>query len=268
MKMHTVSRLVAAAALACSAGAAMAHNIWLKPSSTVLSKADWVTVDAAVSNDLFFFNHRPMAVDKLLITAPDGSSIEPKNVHKGELRSVFDLKPEQTGTYQLAVANSNVMGSYKDAAGQMKRLRGTAQEIIDQIPADAQDVRVMESASRVETFVTMGKPSAIRASGKGLELVPVTHPNDLVVGEPVVLAFHVDGQPTAGVEVVLVRDGKRYRDSMEEIKLLSDAQGQVKLSFALPGMYWLDADAKDAKTSHPRIKERRLAYVATLEVLP
>jgi len=66
--MHSLSRLVIAAALACGAGAAMAHNLWMKPSATVLSKADWVTVDAAVSNDIFFFNHRPLAVDKLTIT--------------------------------------------------------------------------------------------------------------------------------------------------------------------------------------------------------
>lgn len=266
--MNTMTRLVLATALACGAASALAHNVWMKPSSTVLSKADWVTVDAAVSNDLFFFNHRPMGIDKLVITAPDGSTVAPKNVHKGELRSVFDLKPEQAGTYQLAVVNSGTNGGYKDAAGQMKRLRGTAEEILTQIPADAQEVRLSESASRVETFVTMGKPSAIKPSGKGLELVPVTHPNDLVVGDAATLAFHIDGQPAAGVEVVLVQDGKRYRDSLEEIKATTDAKGQFKVTFTKPGMYWLDADAQDSKTSHPKIKERRLAYVATLEVLP
>lgn len=266
--MHSLSRLVIAAALACGAGAAMAHNLWMKPSATVLSKADWVTVDAAVSNDIFFFNHRPLAVDKLTITAPDGSTVAPVNLHKGELRSVFDLKSEQAGTYRLALVNHNVMGSYQDAAGQRKRLRGTPEEILQQIPADAKDVKVSEGHTRVETFVTMGKPSALKPSGQGLELVPVTHPNDLVVGEAVVLAFHVDGKPAAGVEVALVRDGKRYRDSVEEQSFKTDSQGQITLKFAQPGMYWLDADAHDNKTSHPRISERRLAYIATLEVLP
>lgn len=266
--MHSIQRLVIAAALACGASAAMAHNLWIKPSSTVLSKSDWVTVDAAVSNDMFFFNHRPLMVDNIAITAPDGSAVAAQNMHKGALRSVFDIKPEQPGTYQLALASHNIMGGYKDAAGQPKRLRGTPQEIFAQIPADAQEVRVMESFNRIETFVTVGKPSAIRPSGKGLELVPVTHPNDLVAGEEVVLAFQVDGQPAADVEVVLVRDGKRYRDSLEEQTFKTDSKGQIKLTFAQPGMYWLDADAKDGKTSDARIKERRLAYTATLEVLP
>lgn len=266
--MKTMHHWIAAAALACSSGAALAHNVWMKPSSTVLSKADWVTVDAAVSNDLFFFNHRPMGIDKLAITAPDGSTVAPLNVHKGELRSVFDLKPEQAGTYRLAVVNSGAMGSYKDAAGQMKRLRGSADDILKQVPADAQEVRLVESASRVETFVTMGKPSALTPSGKGLELVPITHPNDVVVGEPFHLSFHVDGQPAANVDIVLVRDGKRYRDGMEEIKLTTDAKGHASVTFAQPGMYWLDADLNDHQTSHPKFTDRRMAYVATLEVLP
>lgn len=269
--MFSVNRISVALALACAAWGAQAHNVWMKPSSTVLSKADWVTVDAAVSNDMFFFNHRPLGVDKLSITAPDGSQVAPLNVHKGELRSVFDLKPEQTGTYQLAIVNSGLSGSYKDAAGQPKRLRGSAEEVakqIQQMPADAKDLQVAESVSRIETFVTMGKPSAVRLSGKGLELAPVTHPNDLVVGEEVTLAFHVDGKPAAGVEVVLVPDGKRYRDAVNEIKLVTDAKGQFKVKFPTAGMYWLDADAKDNKTTHALAKERRLAYVATLEVLP
>ncbi|MFT3815413.1 MAG: DUF4198 domain-containing protein [Acidovorax sp.] len=267
--MFSATRIAAALALACAAVGAQAHSVWMKPSSTVLSKSEWVTVDAAVSNDMFFFNHFPLALDKLVITAPDGSTVAPQNTLKGALRSVFDLKPDQPGTYQLTIANTGAFGSYQDAAGQKKRLRGpSVAEVAKQIPADAKDVQVVENVSRIETFVTMGKPSALRASGKGLELLAVTHPNDLVAGEEATFAFQVDGQPAAGVEVVLVRDGRRYRDAVDEIKLKTDAQGRVKIKFPGAGMYWLDADMKDGKTSNPIAKERHLGYVATLEVLP
>jgi len=70
-----IATRIASIALALSASAAVhAHNVWLLPSSTVLSKGDWITVDAAVSNDLFFFNHRPLGLDNLVVTAPDGST--------------------------------------------------------------------------------------------------------------------------------------------------------------------------------------------------
>jgi len=116
--------------LALCAGTAtvQAHNAWLMPSSTVLSKADWVTVDAAVSNDLFFFNHNPLNLDNLAVTAPDGSTVKPENMFKGKLRSVFDLNLTQPGTYRVALVNDGVFARWKDkATGQNKRARGTAE---------------------------------------------------------------------------------------------------------------------------------------------
>ncbi|HSX65264.1 MAG TPA: DUF4198 domain-containing protein, partial [Pseudoxanthomonas sp.] len=58
--------LTLAAALPFSA---MAHKAWLQPSQTVIAGTNpWITVDAAVSNDLFYFNHVPLRIDGLVIT--------------------------------------------------------------------------------------------------------------------------------------------------------------------------------------------------------
>lgn len=247
---------------------AQAHNVWLMPSTTVLSKSEWITVDAAVSNDLFFFNHQPLNLEKLVITAPDGSTLQPENAHRGKLRNVFDLNLTQVGTYHLAVVNAGLMASYKDAAGQNKRWRGAAENLAREIPAGAQNLKVTQNVGRIETFVTVGKPSTVKPSGVGLELVPVTHPNDLVKGEKATLAFHADGQPAVGLEVTLVHGGTRYRDKLGEIKATTDAQGRISVTWPQAGVYWVDADINDAKTSIAQATERRLSYVGTLEVLP
>jgi len=70
----------AALALAiCVPLSANAHRTWMLPSATVLSGNDpWVTVDAAVSNDLFYFEHFPLRLDGLQVTAPDGSVAKPE----------------------------------------------------------------------------------------------------------------------------------------------------------------------------------------------
>jgi len=262
-------RLAASALALCATfGAAQAHNVWLLPSSTVLSKSEWITVDAAVSNDLFFFNHFPLGLEGLVITAPDGAKVTAENPHKGKLRSVFDVNLTQTGTWHLAVLTNGLTASYKDAAGNPKRWRGTVDKFAAEVPANAQDLNVIQSVGRIETFVTVGKPSPVKASGQGLELLPVSHPNDLVAGEKATFAFHVDGKPAAGLEVALVRGSSRYRDDLQEIKVTTDSKGQFSVTWPQAGMYWVDADVSDAKTTVPQAKERRLSYVGTLEVLP
>ncbi|MBN9425600.1 MAG: DUF4198 domain-containing protein [Burkholderiales bacterium] len=259
---------LAAAALAAALylPGAQAHNFWMLPSSTVMSSPQWITVDAAVANDFFYFNHQPLRLDNLAITAPDGSSVAAENMHRGKLRSVFDVNLAKPGTYRLAVANQALFASYK-LNGERKRWRGTAATFAKDIPANAEELDVTESVSRLETFVTVGKPSQLAPTNVGLELVPVTHPNDLVSGEAATFKLQVDGKPAANIEVVMVSGGSRYRDKVGEIKVKTDANGQFSVKWPQPGMYWLDADAEDNKTSMPQAKKRRLAYTATLEVM-
>lgn len=267
--MKLTARLAVCALALAGAATSHAHNVWLMPSSTVLSKAEWITVDAAVSNDLFFFNHVPLRLDNLTVTGPDGAEVKPENMHTGKLRTVFDLNLTKPGTYRLAVINGGLFANYKDkATGQPRRWRGTAENFAKEVPADAQELRVTQSAGRVETFVTVGKPTAIKPTAQGLELIPVTQPADLVKGEKATFAFHIDGKPATDLEVVLVHGGTRYRDSVGEIKAKTDAKGEFTVTWPTAGMYWIDADAKDDKTSLPQAKERRLSYVGTVEVLP
>ena len=81
------------AMLLCAPLTAEAHRVWMLPSATVLSGDDvWITVDAAVSNDLFYFEHFPLQIanlgstsaapqgvrgraGQLSVTAPDGSTV-------------------------------------------------------------------------------------------------------------------------------------------------------------------------------------------------
>jgi hypothetical protein len=46
---------------------AEAHKPFIVPSATVLSRPGWITVDRAVSNDLFYFNHQPLRLDNLQV---------------------------------------------------------------------------------------------------------------------------------------------------------------------------------------------------------
>lgn len=267
MQRSLALALAMAAALPFSA---LAHKAWLQPSQTVLAgERPWITVDAAVSNDLFYFNHVPLRLDTLAITAPDGSALQPQNPATGKYRSVFDVELVQTGTYRLALVNDGLFASWEEN-GQRKRWRGTAAGFASEVPKNAKDLQVSQSLGRVETFVTNGAPNrtALAPSGRGLELVPVTHPNDLFAGEKASFTLQIDGQPAAGLAVEIVRGGTRYRNAQEAIKLTTDAQGGFSVTWPEAGMYWLQASSEDSKTSVAQAKQRRLSYAATLEVLP
>ena len=264
--MKPVKYLFAIAA-ALSASVVHAHGYWLLPSSTVLSAPQFVTFDAAVSNDPFHFNHRPLPIEGLQIIAPDESLVQPANVTKGELRTTFDAYFEKSGTYRLSIYREGVRASWKEG-DQPKRFMGTAEEFSQRVPANAQELKVSEIANRLENYVTVGSPSKLKPTGRGLEVVASTHPNDLVAGEPLTLQFLVDGKPTAGVEVEVLKGQTRYRDQKDEQKLKSDADGKVTIKLPEAGMYWLDADYADNKVQTKVAKERNLAYVLTLEVLP
>lgn len=258
---------LACSAAMLSAGAAQAHSVWLLPSSTVLSTAQFVTFDAAVSNDIFYFNHRPLGVETLVITAPDGSHPQPVNVAKGELRTTFDLKLELPGTYALDIQRSGLRASWK-VDDKPKRFMGSVEAFAKEVPENAQDLQVGESIMHVMTFVTLGAPTAVKPSGKGLEIIPLTHPNDLVSGEAAEFQALVDGKPAADVEIEVVAGQSRYRNKLNETRYKTDAQGKVKVTWTQPGMYYLDAELKDNKVSIKQAKERSLSYSVTLEVQP
>ncbi|NIJ68751.1 DUF4198 domain-containing protein [Xanthomonas sp. 60] len=262
--------LVLAAALAAALPfSALAHKAWLLPSQTVIAgNTPWITVDGAVSNDLFYFNHVPLRLESVVITAPDGTAVQPQNGATGKFRSVFDVELKQQGTYRIASVNKGLSATY-ELNGERKRWRGTA-AALGELPKDASNLQVSESVGRVETFVTNGAPNAtaLKPTGTGIELVALAHPNDLFAGEEATFRVLVDGQPKAGLAFEIVRGATRYRNAQDEIKVTSDARGEIKVTWPDAGMYWLETGSEDSKTTVKQAAKRRLSYVATLEVLP
>ncbi|MDG2529446.1 DUF4198 domain-containing protein [Caulobacter endophyticus] len=230
--------------------AAHAHRAWFVPSATILSgEGSWVTVDAAISNELFYPDHRAMRVDGVVITTPDGTTEPLKNAATGQYRSVFDVELAKPGTYKIGTASNSVMASWTEN-GAVKRFRGSADDFAKQVPAGAADLKTIKSFNRNETFVTRGAPTdtVLKPTGKGLELVPVTHPNDLVATEAATFKFLIDGKPAADLEVTIVPGNSRYRATPGEIKVKTGADGAFKVTLPEAGMYWMNASVRTGET--------------------
>lgn len=295
--MKPMMKWTALALAVCLPLSANAHRAWMLPSATVLSGEEpWVTVDAAVSNDLFNFEHFPLQIEgvgerlvmpnqkpaakdakpsparplaQLEIIRPDGSLAQPQFGNTGRYRSTFDVELDQKGTWKLAIVNQGLFARYQEN-GKMQRWSGKVEDFATQVPKNAEKLQVTENSSRMEVFITSGQPSkhVLKPTQQGLELVAKTHPNDLFVGEAVNFAFLLDGKPAADLKVTVIPEGIRYRDSLNEIELTTDNNGEISITWPHAGMYWLEAvSSQPLKNSQSPASQKRASYSATLEVL-
>ncbi|WP_292069359.1 DUF4198 domain-containing protein [Brevundimonas sp. UBA7534] len=260
--------LLTLAAVLAAPMAAQAHRAWMAPTSTVLSGNDaWVAFDAGMSNGVFIPDHAAMRMNGLTVTAPDGALVQPEHLMQGQYRTTFDVHLTQNGTYKIANVMSGFMASYT-LDGEQKRWRGSAAEFPAALPQGATDVRATRTANRIETFVTLNNPTdtVFAPTNEGLEMVPVTHPNDLVAGEAATFKLLNDGQPAAGLDVTVARGGLRYRDNPEESTVKTGADGTFSITWPEAGMYWLNAAVRsEGQGDQPGANAQ---YVAVVEVLP
>jgi len=272
-----LSKTLTALALAGAAFSAQAHKPWLLPSSSLVdAKEPWVTVDAAISEGLFDIDHVPLKLDGITITGPDGAKVDMQNALTGRLRSSFDVKMAKPGTYKIALVSQTVMASWK-ANGEVKRWRGAEGDMAANVPAGADELSVSRTNSRLETFVSANKTdeAVFKPTGVGIELVPVTHPNDMRAGEQATWRFLIDGKPAANLAFSLIPGGVRYRGTLGEIRLSTDAKGETSFRIPEPGMYLVSSSWPAAAAAQPgqpagprQMPPRRVTYAATVEVLP
>lgn len=269
MKKFALPALAVLAALAAPM-AAHAHRGWMMPSSTVLSgDAAWVGFDAGASNGVFIADHAPLRLSpaSLVILAPDGSTGAAANLMQGAYRSTFDVNIDKQGTWKVANVSAGMSASYQ-IAGETRRWRGTAADFATAIPAAATNVSAQVNNNRLETFITLGNPTetVFTPTGQGLEMVPVTHPNDLVAGEAATFTLLKNGRPAADLEVTVARGGLRYRDNPEEMTVRTGADGTFTVTWPEAGMYWVNTTQRaEAVGTAPA---QSMQYTAVLEVLP
>ena len=276
MKTKSLIKLIALGVMATSVSMqAQAHRAWILPSSTVLSgDAPFVTFDAAVSNSIFSIDHNALNISGLEATDPKGNAVEIKNAATGEYRSTFDIQLNEQGTYKIATHSGGLRARWEDEDGKRQRWPRRGQPATDAdfakaVPKDAKNLQVSRSYRRVETFVTLGAPteSVFKPTNQGLEMVPVTHPNDLFSGEEATFTLLINGKPAKGASVEIIAGGARYRDQQNEIKVTANDKGEFKVTWPNAGRYFVEAEYEDDKTKAPATK-RSGRYVTVLEVLP
>ena len=228
-----------------------AHSRWLLPSHFTLSsdKGEWVAIDATASNEVFNVD-KALGLDSLSILTPSGKSSRPSSLYKAHRKSIADYFIEENGTYKLTNnATASYFSSYK-VAEKRKRARVNKFELAAIAPKNATNKQTTYGFTRVETYITQNNPTDnFGTDGKFLELIPKTHPSEIVEQEEVTFVFTYHGAIQAGVEVEITPEGVRYRNNPETISVISNDKGEITFTPEHAGRYLLVAEYKQAATN-------------------
>lgn len=215
---------------------AQAHTPYLLPTTFDPNPGETIGVEASFAEKFFipevFFGATPFA-----ITQPDGTSLPFGDVRQFKLRTIAEQKlPAARGTYRLSTGPrlGAIFRSWEHN-GKVQVARDPKQPM----PEGARLVSHYQSLSVSEAYVTVGAPTreATKPSGRGLEIVPATHPSDVVSGEKFDFTVTFDGMPLADQKVDVYRSAMDLTNEHSADSVKTDAQGNVSYTPARPGIY-------------------------------
>lgn len=219
-----------------AAGAAQAHTPFLLPNNFDVQAKGSIGVDAGFT-EKFFVSDVAFGETAFSIVTPQGERIPFGDIHQFRQRTVAEQKlPDEKGTYRLstgprlgAVFRTWVRDGKTESARDPKQV----------MPPDAKLLAHYQSLSVSEAYVTADKPTAkaLAPAGKGLEIVPITHPSDLFVDEKFEFVVQFDGKPLADQKVSIYRSPMDLASQSTVQQVSTDAQGKAVLPLAKSGIY-------------------------------
>lgn len=226
---------------------ATAHPTWLLPSHFSVSKAQgsWIAFDYTASHTVFSVD-KPASAHEATVELPSGATVRPDHILRGKRRSVFDFFFVEPGTHKVVVANRDpiYLTFFTDRRGKEGKVAANKLQRQAKLPRGAKDAKTMAITKHTESYITVMAPTEIKAKNQGFEMVPVTHPADLVEHEAFTMSYRVNGKPVEGLEVTLTREGAQYRDAQNALTAKSDSNGEVQFTVERAGRYLLAANQR------------------------
>ncbi|ALZ75764.1 hypothetical protein ATY27_08295 [Rheinheimera sp. F8] len=221
----------------------------------------WVSLEAAFAEQ-FFLPEAKFDQSDFQVTGPDGMVRAPKEQVAVKSRTVLDDELKTDGTYKYSTGQrfGAVFHSYV-----LNGKTENSREPDFVLPKGATLKAHFQSVTRAETYISKGKPDqkALNASGKGLELQFISHPNDLYAGQPVNGLLLLDGKPLANSTLELHRaaSAQASQDKTAPLQINSNARGEFTLTPPQAGTYLLLARHRAA--APPGAKAPLYSYTST-----
>jgi len=220
-------------AVVATAGSAAADSPYLRPNVYDASNMDRVTVEAGFTDDIFA-GRVAMRSDHWNVFGPSGEVPISDVTYLNQI-AVFEVMTPADGTYRISSGRrEGRMGKMYRSATQGWRFVGEEAGVT---PAEADQVET-QSITVADVYVTRGDGREIPAGrGVGVEVIPVTHPTEIVEGEDAVFQLLIDGKPVAGQAVTVFREVGRYDGRSVEVDVTTGEDGRFTVRPSAPGAY-------------------------------
>ncbi len=252
--------VVVVAATQASAG----HMPYLEP-KTFGPRRDVVTVEAAMAEEatLFVPDFTIRGSGDYAVTDPSGATQKIEGVTTLKELAIFEAPTPTEGTYRIT------SGERAGRSGKLAKIDGVWRNVRpaggpprppeggspakpsegaaapangpiteDQIPTGA-EVMTTQSYLKADVYVSRGAPtaSALKPTGQGLEIAPVTHPNEAYAGEAFKFRLLVDGQPLANAPFTVSKAREGYVPQRFTTGGAAGADGAASITLAKPGVF-------------------------------
>ncbi len=247
----------------------MAHTSFVMPNVFSTSSAKRVTAITSFTED-FFQPEVNVESDDFHVLLPDGHRADFAGVNVLSQLTVLETPLDADGTYRLTT------GSRLGRKFQMKQVDG-GWDYIRRMGGERGEPEVLPEGTvtgefQTETvamaYVSKGAPTAaaFKPSGRGLEILPQTHPSEIYVDQGFAFTLLFNGQPLADHVLTLYRQGGGYDDPAFEAEVTTGADGTVTLPFKAAGIYGLMTRHQGASPAGAETPYRSYTVALTFEV--
>jgi len=225
-----------------------------------------VTLDASFA-EKFFVPEVAFANSIYRVTQPNGIKTTPEIMSQLKSRVVVEHKLQEDGTYRFSTGKrlGRVFKVYE-----LDGKRHSMENPAESIPKGAKLVSFFQSLTLAETYVSKGAPNdvAFSAYNTGLEFIPVSHPNEIFVGESFEFTSLFDGKAIGDLKVSVFLAKDQFTDEKPTLELMSNARGKLSFTPKEAGTYLLLARHRSdapASSAAPKISNTYTLVIEAVE---
>ncbi len=219
---------------------AYAHTSFMRPNAFDFTQGRNITIESSFTED---FSNPEVGVKSgdWHYIAPNGVRYSYDNVVELKQTTILENTINQSGTYKFSTGErlGRKGKMIQTATGELKAARG--ENGVEVELAKGETFVTSQTATVANVYVSKGAPtdSAVNETIGRLVFHPLSHPNELYVGESFQLKVTFDGQPMADQDMELLREGGHYSDDKGKKQVTTNSDGLLDLSLEEPGVYLL-----------------------------